>query len=474
MSEATSKLARGYVLLVTAEVVAKGVTFAAFGFLARQVGTTGQGFVEFAVAVTMCASLVIDLGFNPFGAREIARDPHRTSALVGEIVLARLGLALVAVGVVVALALSVPRPPAQVTVLFVYALSLLPMPLLLQWVFQGHNQMVWVAIATVLRQMVFAAMVIALVRGMDQIVWVAIAEVAGVVAAALFCLVVYRRRFEGTIPLGRGVSRQLFREGVPIGLGQLFWAGRMFAGTILLGYIATADEVGMFGAAHRILVAAHTFVWWYFFNLLATMTRSWHADRDGFRDLLRQSLSVVLWCGLLSATVGVLAARWLMITVYGAAFADGAPVLQAFAVVCLILAISGHYRFGLIAAGYQKQEMITAGVGALVAIVLIAMGFKAWGITGAALGLLASEVLVWAMTWALSRRLLGATRHGWCFLRPAAALVASGVAFYLARSTSGGVGAVLAVAVIIVAAFLDTDFRTRGWRLMGQLARRST
>lgn len=461
-------------LLVTAEVVAKGVTFAAFGYLARQLGTAGQGFVEFAIAVTMCASLVIDLGFNPFGAREIARDPGRTSALVGEIVLARLGLAIVAVGVVVALALSAPRPPAQMTLLYVYALSLLPMPLLLQWVFQGHNQMAWVAMATVLRQMVFAAMVFALVHGMDQIVWVAIAEVAGVVVAAIFCLVVYRRRFDGTIPIGHGVSRQLFREGVPIGLGQLFWAGRMFAGTILLGYIATADDVGLFGAAHRILVAMHTFVWWYFFNLLATMTRSWHADRDGFRGLMRQSLSVVLWCGLLSAAVGALAAPWMMTTVYGEAFAAGAPVLQAFAGVCLVLAISGHYRFGLIAAGYQKQEMISAGVGAVAAVLLIYLGFNAWGISGAALGLLASELLVWAMTWALSRQLLGAVDHGWCYLRPIGAAVAAGLVLYMTRPMGGGVSALMAVSVIVVAALFDADFRTRGLRLVGQLARRST
>lgn len=464
MTRSSHKLAGSYLLLVVAEVVAKGVTFAAFGYMGRVLGPHGQGYVEFAVAVTLCASLVIDLGFNPYGARQIARDPHRTSDLVGEIVLARIGLSLLAAAVVGALALLPGTAPQKASLLGVYALSLLPTPLLLQWVFQGHDRMIWVAVATIVRQAVFAAVIFATVRGIGQILWVGIAELVAVSAAAVFCLVIYRRRFSGRIPLGRGLSPTLFREGVPIGLGQMFWATRMFAGTILLGYIATADEVGRFGAAHRILIAAHTFVWWYFFNMLPALTRHWHVDRDGFQSLMRHSLALVLWCGLLFGAVGVLVSRPIMTLTYGAAFAPGAPVLRYFAAVCLVLAISGHYRFGLIAAGYQKQEMMTAAMGAVLAVGLIYAGYVRWGITGAAMGLLAAEVTVWAATWWWARTLLGAVGHGVYYLRPVAAILVSLALMWLISPRSVWVQAAIVSVVMGCAVLSDGALR---WRRRG-------
>lgn len=470
MSSSGRKIAGGYVLLVAAEIVAKGVTFAAFGFMARRLGPDGQGFVEFAIAVTMCASLVIDLGFNPYGAREIARDPERTSSLVGEIVLARLGLAILAAGVVVALALGTPRSPAQVTLLLVYSLSLLPTPLFLQWVFQGHNQMQWVAIATVIRQVVFAVVVFAMVRGMDTIIWVAIAEVFGVIAASVYCVVVYRRRFAGTIRLGRWVSAKLFQEGVPIGLGQMFWAVRMFCGTVLLGYVALNEEVGQFGAAHRILVAVHTFVWWYFFNLLPTMTRYWHADRAAFCNLLRESLRVVLWVGLLGLILGVLLSRTVMVLTYSAQFAEATPVLQVFVGVCLVLALSGNYRFALIAAGFQKQEMITACVGAIAAVILIFLGYQKWGIVGAGGGLLAAEVMVWMSTWWWARKLLDLTEHWKCYLRPVAALIATCGILLVFKPESAWVAALVACVMAAGVALTDPVIRKRGARVLPRAA----
>ena len=43
--------------------------------------------------------------------------------------------------------------------LMLYGVSLLGAPFLLQWLFQGHDQMRWVALASIARQTGFAALV---------------------------------------------------------------------------------------------------------------------------------------------------------------------------------------------------------------------------------------------------------------------------------------------------------------------------
>ena len=162
-------MARNYLWLSGAEVVSKVATFAAFAYVARVAGPTGYGYVEFAVAVFLFAGLVVEWGLGAYGAREVAKEPSRTETLVREIVTARLLLAVVAYGGVLAVTLVLDPAPVLTRLLVIYGASLLAMPWLLQWVFQGHDDMRAVAIATVTRQAGFAVVVFLWLRSPEQL-----------------------------------------------------------------------------------------------------------------------------------------------------------------------------------------------------------------------------------------------------------------------------------------------------------------
>ena len=395
---------KNFLSLAGAEIAAKVLTFAAFAYLARVAGPEGFGFIEFAAAAVMCAGLIVEQGFNPFGAREIAKTPERTEALVSEIVLVRVLLAVVLYGALVVFALAVDRAAVQTKLLLVYGLSLLAMPLLLQWVFQGHDRMQTVAAIQLIRQVVFAGLVFGLVRDASQIWMVGVAETAGLASAALFGVWMYRRRLSGSIRLHWKFSPQLLREGVTIGLSQIFWVVKMSGATLILGLIASAEDVGYFGGAMRILMALHTFVWLYFFNLLPSMSRGWAAGDGSFAALIARSMKFVSLAAVVGAVILIAVAPLVVRIVYGEKFSMAGVALQWFAGVFAVAAISGHYRFGLIAAGQQTAEMVTALIGAIAAAILIPVGYSTAGVGGAAAGLFAAEILIAASAWWFARR----------------------------------------------------------------------
>ncbi len=399
-------LFKNFLSLAGAEIAAKALTFAAFAYLARVAGPDGFGYIEFAAAVVMCAGLVVEQGFNPFGAREIAKSPERTNALVSEIFLVRLVLAICLYVGVVVFSLSFDRSPLLTRLLLVYGLSLLAMPLLLQWVFQGHDRMQVVAAIQIIRQMVFAAMVFGFVREASQIWMVGLAETAGLIGAAAFGVWMYRCQLNGRIHLRLSVSSRLVREGATIGLSQIFWVVKMSGATLIMGLMATAEDVGYFGGAMRILMALHTFVWLYFFNMLPTMSRSWAAADGSFAALIARSMRLIVALSFVGAIIWVMASPLVVRIAYGQAFAPAGVALQWFAGVCAVAAISGHYRFGLIAAGHQTAEMLTALIGAIAAVILVPAGYFASGVGGAAAGLFIGEVLIWLSAWWFGRRKL--------------------------------------------------------------------
>lgn len=399
-------LLKNFISLAGAESVSKLVTFAAFAYLARLLGPSGYGYVEWAGAILMCSSLVVDQGLSSYGAREIARDPARTSTLISEIVTARILLAIVSYALLLAFAYSFIDEQNARNLVLVYGISLFALPFLFNWVFQGHDLMQAAGAVQLIRQLVFAAVVFAFVGSANNILMVGAAEIAGVTLSALVGLWALRKLLQVEINFRPKLSRTLFREGAPIGLSQIFWVAKMFGATLLIGLVATIEDTGYFAGAMRLLIAIHTFVWLYYFNLLPTMSRAWLEGRDALASTIYRSLRWATPVIVLTGLAWYLAAPVAMSFVYGPEFIQGGTALQWMAGVWVCAAVSGHFRFGLIAAGKQTAEMATAGIGAIIAVVLVPVGYNQFGISGAAAGLFAAEVTVLAASWIVIARVI--------------------------------------------------------------------
>jgi O-antigen/teichoic acid export membrane protein len=363
-----------------------------------------------------------------------------------------------------AFVLLLGRPPIVTRLLVIYGLSLFAMPWLLQWVFQGHDRMQTVATAQVIRQTVFSAVVFALVHDAARVWLVAVAEVAGVCSAAAYTVAMYRRDFGGGVRVRLEWSPRLLREAVPIGLSQMFWVMRMSGATLLLGVVASAQDVGFFAGASRILLAAHMFVYLYYFNLLPTWARAWQRGGATFAASIDRSFHGVAWVSVAAGVVWVSLAPTVATTVYGPAFGPTGSALQWLAGVCVIAALSGHYRFGLIAAGRQTAEMVSALCGTCVAAVAVPAGYAAAGVSGAAIGLLAAEVAVWCSAWWCGRRMLDLNGHARLLMRPAFAAVFATACLWLLPSSSLTGRLLVALSVVAATALtLDEAVRQQLW-----------
>jgi PST family polysaccharide transporter len=405
------RLVTNYLSLAAGEVVSKLFTFAAIAYIARVAGPTGFGYLEFAASIMLCAGLLVDQGFGLYGAREIARDAETTDTLVAEVTFLRFLLAIIAFACILALVGALDRPPGLERLIVLYGLSLFPMPWMLQWVFQGHDRMGAVASMQVMRQGVYAVVVVAFLRDATRLWSVALAEAAGIVAVATVSLWLYRRCFGQAAPFRPVLSVRLIREGATIGLSQVFWSARMFGATVVVGLVATAEDVGYFGAAMRILIALHVFVWLYYFNLLPSLSRAWAKALEPFQRLVDKSTSTVAWLSIGGGILWILLAPAAIRLTYGNAFSPAISVLQWLSVVCILAAIDGHFRFALIAANRQGQEMAASAIGALVALSLIAPAYHRFGVDGAAVALVAGEFAVWISSWIFSHRSLHLGHH---------------------------------------------------------------
>ena len=106
-------------------------------------GPAAYGNLEFTLALMTFFALSVDLGLSTYGAREIAKQRSRAAILLRDISLLRALLALACFTVVVVLALLMEKDVEVKVLLILYGVSLLGIPGLLHWFFQGHDLMHW-------------------------------------------------------------------------------------------------------------------------------------------------------------------------------------------------------------------------------------------------------------------------------------------------------------------------------------------
>jgi O-antigen/teichoic acid export membrane protein len=419
------RLAINFCLLSGGEFIAKLLTFAAFAYLARTLGPGDYGTLEFVLAVMVFFTLPAELGLGSYGAREIARQPDSSVSLFHEIVQVRLLLAFCSFLLLLVFAAFIPKPAEVRLLLVVYGVSLLLGPALLQWLFQAYDLMHWVALASIVRQGIFAALLFAFFHAGTPILVIGVSEVVSVAAVAVYCGLMVRFRLRMPLPrptLSLHRLRGHFRQGLPIGLTELAWAFMWYFATVVLGFIFHDESLGWFGASHRMLMALHTFVWLYFFNLLPSISRCATGGPDRLRELLGVSMRLVAWASFFCAFLMTVFAREALTFAYGARFEGATHCLAVLMWVLPVAMLSGHYRYTLIACNLQTRlfycTAVSAGGAVLAGLILVPF----FGATGAAAALLLANLATLVLVYRSVRRRVTELPLAEHLARPAAGL----------------------------------------------------
>jgi O-antigen/teichoic acid export membrane protein len=425
------KLALNFFLLVAGEMTAKLLTFASLTYLARTLGPTDYGFIEFTLAVMVFFTLPADLGLGSYGVREIAHNPSNAARLLHAVTGLRMALALCSMALLAVFILLLNKGTEVKLLIALYGVSLLGGPFLLQWFFQAHDQMRWVGIASIIRQAGFAALVFIFCRRQSSLVYVGAIECGSVACVAFYCAWVTRSMGYGW-PWPDMRLRHLaghLAQALPIGLAEIAWAFMWYFCTVLLGVVLSGIALGWFGAAHRIVMALHTFVYLYFFNLLPSISRTVGRPAGQLLDLMNGSIRLIGWTGLFGAALLTALAPQVFVILYGPGFRGAAASFSVLVWMLPIAMLSGHYRYTLIAYRLQNTLLRCAVISAVVAVALGFALVPLYAGVGAAWALLIANAINFVLVRNAVSKLVAAVPLGANLAAPLGALLISGVVY---------------------------------------------
>ncbi|MEJ0024628.1 MAG: flippase [Rhizomicrobium sp.] len=282
----SSRIHRNTIWLFAGRTISVGSLFLTYAIVARRLGPSGFGIVAFAMALSAFFIALVAQGFEVYGTRDVAKDLPNAHRTTGQILSARIPIALFSLLLYAAIGYGKTRTSGweDVAVLSVYALTIFGAVINLTFVYQGTEKMRFLAMreaGAALLSLFGAAL---FVRSAGDVVVTAVVLVAAQVVnwGWLFLSYVFENG-PPRITLRGSILLQIWRQALPF-IASTFLIS-IYAGidTTILGFFADPATVGLYASALRVRLLVNTTIVIISVAFLPTLARS-KGDREQMQD----------------------------------------------------------------------------------------------------------------------------------------------------------------------------------------------
>lgn len=394
-------IAKNYLVQFISRVAAVTLGLLALAVMTRALGDSGFGEYTTAVTYLQIVAVFVDLGLTLMFIQMIsepgADEPRLSSAF--------LGLRLLSNAVIFALAASAafatPYPTTIKLAIAVGSIGYLSLSTtgMLTGFFQKHLAMWRAAGAEMVNRVLTLILIIwAAKMGWGVVPMVGIFALSNTVQMILLIFLAQpftRMRPKVDIP----VWKEAVRRSWPIGLGIFFNLLYLRSDILILGLYAPQSEVGIYGAAYRVLDVFTALPVMYMGLVLPHLVATWaKGHKDAFHRILQQTFDAFSLTVLPLLFGTPIVAIPLMILIAGGPFGRSGFILPILMLAMLPIftgAMTGH---AIVALNKQRAMLPGYILTAVVALVGYFVLIPSYGIYGAAWMTVASEVLINTLT----------------------------------------------------------------------------
>jgi len=387
------RISRNFLALFISDAAGRFLGFIAIVYVARLLAAEGFGLVSYGMAFLTYALLLGNPGLTTIGAREIAKE-HTNQRVSEEILGLRLFLACTIFVLFIIGLLVIPGQPATKKVILFYLLSLFPFALLLEFVFQGREEMGYIGASRLLQYSIYVILLFILVKGHHDILRIPLSFFIGYSAAAVFLIAIFLKTYRSIrLRFSWNAWRNLLIVSIPVGLATIFNQLFLNLPPLVLGIVHTKTEVGFFSAGFKIvtmlLIIERVFHYVFFPIIAKQHIAAPEKLSKSFTFLTRLLFAITIPL----AFGGIVLATSIIHFIFGAGYEGAITLFRILLLYFVITPINTIFGYGLVAMNQERRFLrvisITAFIN-LILIIILGVNFKG---AGAAAALVVSEMI---------------------------------------------------------------------------------
>lgn len=368
--------------------------------IARTIGPEKLGLINYAGAVVAYFTLIIGYSFELTATRQVVQyrdDPAALSRLFSTVFYAKL-LLLAGSTALFALAYALLpqfRADARVAVFsYLIVLSFVVTP---NFLFQGMEHLKHPALFNLASKVLFTIAVLLLIRREADYFWQPLALSISQVVAGLWAFG-YAMRAYG-LRLTRFEWKEIrenLREGQTVFYMQITMNLYTTSSIVILGLFQSAEQVGQYTAANRLIIVAQGLLFTPVHNsLFPYIGHAFARNREAGLDAIRQAIPFAMGFTALYCLGIFIASPWLIRLIYGEAFEPAIRVLRILSVVPFLVNCNSFFGIQTMINLKMDRDFFRVTAWAAVLGVVLNVGLALLvGYLGTAVALVLIEVFI--------------------------------------------------------------------------------
>ncbi len=392
--------------LSAAQVISRIIRAAIIIYAARLLGASDYGVFSYALSLVGFFTIFADLGLTWLLTREASKPEQLPTSYLLAALFLKLLLVLISMALLVFVAplfITIPGT-ALLLPIAAFVMAFDSLRIFFFSLTRARQIMQTEAFITILTNTaiaIFALIGLASAPSSKALMFAyALGTAIGFLIAAIFIGKEFIR--------APGVSRSLFvtllRNAWPFALMGILAGVMVNMDTLMLGWFMGSREVGLYGAAQRPILLLYAVPTFFSTSLFPLFAKYAYNNAEKFRRILETSLTFCIAAVLPIVVGGVIVARELTLLIYGPQFSEAAVAFRI-----LLLTLPAIFTIfivsdAIVSYNGQKKFFIYNSLGALSDIILNLILIPKFGIMGAALSTVATQIITGIILWRLLKR----------------------------------------------------------------------
>lgn len=392
----TQRVASNFGWSLVSEAVGKGVFFFTNIYLARTLSVGNFGLLSLAQFVILYLWFAVDLGSGMYGIREIAKDKKNAVEIINSLLTLRVTMGIIVSVAYVVVLLLLNMPLSKLLVFLGCGFHLISYSLYTDWVLKGLEKFNFIAFGNLVSSAFFLVLAVFLVRDPRDIVVASFIWGLYYLAGSLSLLYLLSKRIGLKLYPSFGIKKWRYhvRESIYIVMAGSMLLLYQYLPIVFLRLFFSVYEVGLFAAPFRVITimgSAGLMLPMAFYPVLSDL---YTRDKIKFRRVHIRSQLLMLAIGLPVGIIGMLWGSEILLYVFGNKYIEGLRIVKY--LVWLVPLYFTRFTYGtvLVATGFQRYSVIATFVGVLSMVILGFIMVPRFGLMGASLALLLSEVTI--------------------------------------------------------------------------------
>ncbi len=397
---ASRKLALNSIIQIGGKILMTLIGFVSVRVLTFYLGVDGFGEYTIIISYLTIMSVLAELGLNVILTTEIsqAESSEIAQRAVSNIFTMRLVSAVTIVGGLGATLVWFLGYSLELNLLIILgSLGAIALSLshVLIGIFQKNLRSDKITLADLLARItLLLGIVLAAWITQVSLFWVMIAYVCAGMIQAGFMIFSARRYYQFSLTFDFEYWRDIFWKALPLFVVVAFNLVYYRIDTLMLSVMKTNTDVGLYGAAYKILEIMITFPGMLIGLLLPILARYYISDHESFIDTVQKGFNVLMALAFPSVVAGLFLAEDIILLIAGESFLPAGIALQILYLGVGCIFISNFLGHILIAAKLQHKSVIVAILGAVLNVSLNLLLIPAFSYIGAAIATAITEAVV--------------------------------------------------------------------------------